>query len=251
MLKLLLAQTTRSASGSAARYFLSLADEIGGDATVFKSTQKENSLPGFLSAFRFSWMPEVFFFNARYGRNYMRETVETSRLFSYDLIIAAQRNERELFWNSPPSYLARSAWAPVMLIPKETSFAPFHNILFTDDQLFYTEQTIIRKLNSLWPHQRFLYPLKRKQHRIGSYHARRFDETGYNAVPELDINRLSQYVKRHRVGLIVTSYRKNRIDNRALSRLPVPTLYFNSRNTSPGAQLHHLPAALSTSLSPL
>lgn len=249
MLKLLLAHTTRSGSGSVARYLLGFADEVGGDVTVLKSTQKGNSLPGLLSAFSFSWMPEGFSFDPRYGRRYMREAVETSRLFSYDLIIAAQRNERELFWNSPPSFLARSAWAPVMLIPKETSFAPFHNILFTDDQLFYSEQPILRTLSRLWPQQRFLYPLKRKLHRIGSYHARRFDEIGYNAVPELNINRLRQYVKRHQVGLVVASGEKSKAYNRALAALPVPTLYFNSRNTSVSTHQKH-PLAISVPVSP-
>lgn len=231
MLKLLLTQTTRSTSGSVYKYFLDLADELEADATVLRHRPGGGGLAPTSSHSAGKWLSGYFTPSRRYIRRSVRQAVESSRLFSYDLILVGRENKRELFWSSPSASLAQTAWAPVMLIPEGASFSPYQNILFIDDQALKNEQPLLIKFRGLWRQKCLLYPFKREKHSIGSYYARRFDETGYPAAPRLDAVHLQQYVERHKVGLVVASEGKNDFGRQALNKLSVPTLIFNFRNT--------------------
>ncbi len=220
MLKLLLAQTTSPSSGNVAKYFLDFAEEVEADATVLKPhpfRENRRIIPALAKG---AWP----------GQGAARKAVESSRLFSCDLILAGQENRRKWIWGKPAFHLASAAWAPVMLIPEKSSFKPFSNILFIDNLEFMCEQPILKKLNGLWRQQHFLYPGNSFFCSRGSYYLRRFDETGHPVFPRLDANHLRPYIQRHEIGLVVAGQNYLKDMGRILEKLPVPVLVFNSRN---------------------
>lgn len=230
MLKLLLAQTSRPAFGAVVRYFLEFAEEVNADVTVLeKNSGKKDACQSAVSGspwkgwFFGDWLKQV-----ALRRKAIQETVESSRLFSYDLIVTNWENKGK--WLRPASchQLARTAWSPVMLIPEQAAFRPIENILFLEDQYHKSVQPVLRKLSAFWDQQHFLYP-RRRGSQIYRYQVCRFDETGYPVMPKLDANCLHEYIQRNNIDLIVAG-QPARADSRALEKLTTPVLFFNPRN---------------------
>ena len=226
MLKLLFANNQHSDSGDAARYFLEFADEINADVTVLSPSGKGRRSPAIFYPDRISRLTGSFL----YSGNFVQEAVVSSRNFSYDLILASQECKKKWFENCPARNIARKAWAPVLLIPKQSLFKPFEKVLFLDDQDYAASQPILRKLSGIWRQQHFLYPAMMRRRGAG-YSNRRFDETGYPVVPRPDAGSLHRYIERHGIGLVVANESSSNLSHRVLEELPAPVLVFNSRNT--------------------
>ncbi len=226
MLKLLFAQHTRSSSDSAARYFLDFADEVGADVTAILAGGAPASGPALVneaSWFYNRFLPKVFF-----RQHIAGQAIASSRIFYYDLVLTNRGRPGNCLGGNPSRYLAQMAWTPVMSIPGEAAFKPIRNILFIDNQDITPQQPILKKLNGFWRQQHFLYPAPGP--RSGSYTSRRFDETGYPALPRLDLNHIRAFIRRHDIDLVVASQSGNTADSRILEKLPAPLLAFNSRN---------------------
>ncbi|MCB9267567.1 MAG: hypothetical protein H6558_21290 [Lewinellaceae bacterium] len=245
MLKVLLTYTSNPASGSVAKYFLDFADEAGADVTVIKPRHNgtrpgKKALPASLTR-----LSGCFALPGYFGCNGVRQAVESSRLFSYDLLLSGPGAGKKWLGSTPSTLLAQKAWAPVIRIPGKAEFKPINNILFLDNQLFKSKQPIFDKLSMLWRQRRFLYPLKRARSGVGRYHYHRFDETGYPGFPRLNKEFLLQYIQQHRIALVVMNLNKHKDDSNLLEELPVPVLAFNSRNlhiSGPGIPLPAFPA---------
>lgn len=232
MLKLLLAQTSCSASGAASRYFLDFAEEVNADATVLRRNscregetgQPEKSRPGIAG-----WLSGRLVQPKNSGKEVVREAVESSRLFSHDLVIADRQSRGKWTWKRHNRLLVRTSWAPVLLIPEKAVFRPLKNVLLFDNPAIVSGQPILRKFAGFWGQQYFRRPGTAKAGSTSNYYMRRFDETGYSFFPGLEANRLSRYIRENEIGLIATA-QASREDRSILEHLPVPILAFNSRN---------------------
>ncbi|MCB0549033.1 MAG: hypothetical protein KDD19_15750 [Phaeodactylibacter sp.] len=242
MLKLLLAQTTPSGSERVAKYFLDFADAVGADVTVQKPDTCK-AKPQFLNlTARWPWL-QCFI-----GPDAVREVETASRLFPYDLILAGRENKNIRWWKADANALAATAWAPVMLLPMNPIFKPFRNILFIDNHLFRCSQPVLGKLGEQWRQKRYLFPLRHRLFKGGSYLHGRFDESGYPVFPILNGVRLNQFIERHQIGLVVASHHNAKENVRILEKLPVPTLVFNSRNRVDPKSESRRPAAFTAAI---
>ena len=240
MLKLLLAQNFRSSPGYATKYFLDFADAVNADVTIVNPCSGKDGVAARMLSGAGDWLCERFIPKGCFGRSVAREAVKSSQIFSYDLILAGRERKRGWFGKHPTRHLSKMAWAPVMLIPEKVVFKPFRNILFIDDQELITKQPVLEKLIECWRQKHFLYPVRRRRYGRGSYHSRRFDETGFPVYPQFDIGHLWQYIQLHQIGLLVTN--ANRADSHILEKLPVPLLSFNSRSIANSPSTVHTTA---------
>lgn len=232
MLKLLLAQTSCSASGAMGRYFLDFAEDVNADATVLrKNNRKEGKTgqPGKTRPGIAGWISGRFAQPENSGTDIFREAVESSRLFSYDLVIAGRESKRKWSWKRQNRGLVRKSWAPVLLIPEKAVFRPLKNVLLFNNPAIVSGQPILSKFAGFWGQQYFRRPAIAETGCASNYYMRRFDETGYSFFPGLEANRLSRYIRENEIGLIAVA-QANREDRSILEHLPVPVLAFNSRN---------------------